>query len=162
MIVRSVIFGLVVCLYAAENALGQTSDTTTIRLVWLESFDRISPNPQSGISQTKNLTLTLRGDRRAEESYSLSSGNFSARWKEGAPLGQGWRVAGPNTLTRNDRFPNHTTAMKIIVTGKSCTFSISHNLRKGAPYFLWPMTSQPGRAGRYSRIEAGNTRCSIE
>jgi hypothetical protein len=55
-----------------------------------------------------------------------------------------------------------TTVMRIVVAGNTCTFSVSHTMKPSADYFLWPMTSQAGRAGRYTRLQAGSTTCSIQ
>src|SRR5215470_5633234 len=149
----------------ALNLLTATSvyADTTIRVSWTETFDRISPDPTPGISQTKNLSLTLQDNKMAAESYSLTAGrNFAKSWTTSASLGRGWKVASANSLVRIDSFPNLTTVMRIVVTGNTCTFSISHTMKPGAEYFLWPMSSQPGRAGRYTRLRASSTTCSIQ
>jgi hypothetical protein len=142
--------------------IARAQSGNTIRLSYVESFDRISPNPVNGVSLAKHMVLTLDGRNSITENWSAAGGKERWSWKENAILGQGWRVIGPNTIGRTDRFPNHTLTMRVTVNGRECSFSVSHNLRSGAPYYVWPMLSQPGRAGHYSRLQALNPTCRID
>lgn len=143
-------------------ASAQDSSATRIHLSWSEFFDRTSPNPVNNVQLNKRLTLVLEGGSRISEKWNAAAGNESYRWKEGATLGQGWRVLSRNEISRTDHYPNHTVNLKVSLSGNSCTFAISFNLKPGARDFINPMLSQPGRAGRYSRYSAGFPQCRIE
>ncbi len=146
----------------ADRSLAQTAGATKIHLSWVDSFDRIEPEPLNGIVLAKAMTLTLSDNKQVAEQHRASAGQLQWGWKIGSTLGQGWKVVGPNVLSRTDSFPNNITSWKVVVSGQTCVFTISHSLKAGAKNFVTPMISRPGRAGHYSRLEATQPRCAIE
>ncbi|MBI3702097.1 MAG: hypothetical protein HY242_16850 [Afipia sp.] len=145
------------------ETVAQTAGATKIHLTWVDSFDRIEPDPMNGIVLAKSMTLTLNDNKQTTEQFHVSAGGQRHwGWKTGSTLGQGWKVMGPNILSRTDNLPNSVISWKVVVSGQTCTFTISHTLKAGAKVYITPMLSRPGRAGRYSRLEATQPRCSIE
>ena len=145
-----------------SSAICQNLEATKIRIIYADSFDRIEPQPLKNITVTNQMTLSLNAGNNVSEQWNAAAGKQQWGWKVGSTLGQGWRVAGPNTLVRADQFPNDTRTMRIVVSGKNCTLTIADTLKNGATYFVRPMLSQPGKAGHYSRMTTLDTHCNIE
>lgn len=154
---------LAVILSLAAHATSEAAGATKITLTWTETMDRIEPLPMKNIVLQRNTTLVLNSgktiDTRTQTSYSST-----VKWddKFSAGLGKEWRVVGPNQLQRVDQFPNNVQIRQITVNGNTCTFTITHTLASGAPYYVFPMVSQPGKAGHYSRFAVSNPTCRIE
>jgi hypothetical protein len=80
---KSLPFLLVLYLLIPSSACADT----TVRVSWTETFDRISPDLKPGMSQTKNLSLTLKDNKMASEAYSVTSGkSFAKNWTAALPL----------------------------------------------------------------------------
>lgn len=149
-------------LTSAFNIRAAAQGTTLIQLSWVDSFDRIQPSPRSGVLLSKNLTLVLSDGNRVTENYSASSNRFSKEWSHDMSLGEGWRVESANTLMRQDTFPNSVRIYRVVISGSSCSLTITNQLTGPPSYFIRPMLSQPGKAGHYSRWDELNPRCSIK
>jgi hypothetical protein len=155
------IFIAILC--SVAPAISEPSGVTKITLTWTESFDRIEPQPQKNILLQRKSTLVLNNSKTVDQRLQTSYGG-AVRWDGTfqSNLGKEWRVVGPNVLRRTDRFPNNVQILQVTVNGNTCTLTITHTLASGAPYYIFPMVSQPGKAGHYSRIEASNPVCKIE
>jgi hypothetical protein len=144
-------------------AISEPSGVTKITLTWTESFDRIEPQPQKNILLQRNATLLLNHSKTIDQRLQTSAGG-AVRWDETFQfsLGKDWRVVGPNVLRRTNRFPNSVSILQVTVNGNTCTLTVTYKLASGAPYYILPMISQPGKAGHYSRFESLNPVCKIE
>jgi hypothetical protein len=160
---RHSMFALIAILCSIAPAISEPSGVTKITLTWTESFDRIEPQPQKNILLQRNGTLVLNNSKTIDQRTQTSYGG-SVRWDDTfqTSLGKDWRVVGPNVLRRTFKFPNDVQIHQVTVNGNTCTLNITIKLASGAPYYIRPMISQPGKAGHYSRFEASNPVCKIE
>jgi hypothetical protein len=148
----------------ALPALAQsTSDKpTVIDLTWVNIVDRVYPRPKNNIKTQQRLTLTLKGGNAIDIDRKRGSGRNSESSVKSALLGKGWRVRSASILEKVTKLPNVTTTLRVSLKGQSeCSLDVTHQVAAGAEYFLLPMLSEPGRAGRYSRIESANATCAI-
>jgi hypothetical protein len=160
---RHLVFVLITIVCSVAPAISEPSGVTKITLTWTDSFDRIEPQPQKNILLQRNSTLVPNNGKTIDQRTQTSYGG-SVRWDNTfqARLGKDWRVVGPNVLRRTDKFPNDVAIAQVTVNGNTCTLTITIKLASGAPYYIRPMISQPGKAGHYSRFEASNPVCKIE
>jgi hypothetical protein len=159
---RHSVFVLIAILCSTAPAISEPS-VTKITLTWTESFDRIEPQPQKNILLQRNGTLVLNNSKTIDQRTQTSYGG-AVRWDDTfqTSLGKDWRVVGPNVLRRTMKFPNDVQIHQVTVNGNTCTLTITIKLADGAPYYIRPMISQPGKAGHYTRFEAFNPVCKIE
>jgi hypothetical protein len=160
---RHSVFVLIAIVCSIAPAIGEPSGVTKITLTWTDSMDRIEPQPQKNILLQRNGTLVLNNGKTIDQRTQTSYGG-SVRWDNTfqTSLGKDWRVVGPNVLRRTDKFPNNVQIQQVTVNGNTCTLTITHKLASGAPYYIFPMVSQPGKAGHYSKFEVFNPVCKIE
>jgi hypothetical protein len=160
---RHSVFVFIAIVSSIAPAISEPSDVTKITLTWTESFDRIEPQPQKNILLQRNATLMLNSSKKIEQ-RTQTSYDGAIRWDNTfqAILGKDWRVAGPNLLRRTIKFPNDVSSALVTVNGNTCTMTMTTKLASGAPYYIRPMVSQPGKAGHYSRFEYLNPVCKIE
>jgi hypothetical protein len=160
---RQSVFVFIAMVCSIVPAISEPSVVTKITLTWTESFDRIEPQPQKNILLQQNATLLLNNSKTINHRLQTSYGG-AVRWDETFQfsLGKDWRVLGPNVLRRTNRFPNDVTILQVTVNGNTCTLTITTKLESGAPYYIRPMISQPGKAGHYSRFDSLNPVCKIE
>jgi len=167
----SVVASITLSIACRSDALAQSqSNATRIDLSYTETMDRIYPNPRNGIVLVKTLTLTLSARNSISVATSAASvGHRSGKLKprdssvgEGA-LGQRWKVSASSVLTRTDQYPTHTKTLRVIVTGSSCTFTVTYARKPGASYYELPMLPMASRkAGRYVNLATTSTSCHIE
>jgi hypothetical protein len=163
--IKTATFITVLAIGFCSAAYAQSSGATTIHLHWTQTFDRLQPNPRDGITLTNSEDLVLHAGGAAQQIRSVAltrAREHTFHLRDGTRIGKNWRVAGPHSLTRTDVFPNSTRVFRITISGSSCSLSIENNLKPGAPYYLFPMISQRGRAGRYRNWRTSSTTCSIE
>lgn len=134
---------------------------TIIDIMWVEEVDRVSPDPRNGIRVTYRMELRLGADGAIAQSLDRKSAQFQAKSGATQTLGKEWRVAADNALYRDQEFSTHLRRFRIIVTGRTCTLAVSHELTNGHTEYVTDMLSRPGVQGRYSRIRAVNWSCSI-
>lgn len=159
----SVLLAVLLAHALLSTSIARAEPATTIRLNWTEVFDRISPDPRTGIKSTKNMTVTLHGGREISQAYDTSAGRYTRSSVRSTQLGNDWRVGSNNVLVRTDNFPNHLRVMTVRVDGRSsCSLSVTHELKSGRTIYLYPMLSRPGQTGSYSRIVAQSANCSIK
>lgn len=154
---------LLITLSVTRAVFAQPTDTsTTIVLDWTEIFDRSSPNPRTGIISNKTMTVVLKGGNRISQSYNARSGKFSKGNTAELQLGSGWQVEAENVLTHRLDYPNHVRVMTVRVNDGACSLVVTHDLKSGQSIYRYPMISQPGRIGTYSRIATQSAGCSIK
>ncbi len=154
---------LVTTLLMTGPVFAQSADaSTTIILDWIEVFDRSSPNPRSGIISNKTMTVVLTGGNRISQSYNTRSGKYTKGNTAELQLGSGWQVAAENVLTHRLDYPNHVRVITVRVNDRACSLAVTHELKSGQSVYRYPMISQPGRIGTYSRIATQSASCSIK
>lgn len=155
-------FCLMLGFYLAPAAGAVTAgDTTTVQLDWTEIFDRVSPSPKDGIRTRKQATLSLSAGNQIAEAQSSVSGKYNASSSRTDTLGGRWRVGQGNSLVKRQDYPHHTRTMTVRVEGRSCSLTVTHNLKVGFSDYVHPMLSRPGQNGIYSRIATVSASCSI-
>ena len=157
-----VTFCLVLGLYLATTAeVATAGDTTTVQLDWTEIFDRVSPNPKDGIRVRKQATLSLSGGNQIAEAQSSVAGKYNANSSWTDTLGGRWRVGENNSLVKRQDYPHHARTMTVRVEGRSCSLTVTHDLKAGFSDYVHPMLSRPGQNGIYSRIATVSASCSV-
>jgi hypothetical protein len=145
---RHLVFVLITIVCSVAPAISEPSGVTKITLTWTDSFDRIEPQPQKNILLQRNSTLVPNNGKTIDQRTQTSYGG-AVRWDDTfqTSLGKDWRVVGPNVLRRTIKFPNDVQIQQVTVNGNTCTLTITIKLANGAPYYIRPMISQPGKAG---------------
>jgi hypothetical protein len=158
---RMWVFTAFVCLLALLEAAFAQTEETVIELKWVEETDRVYPDPLKDIETNQSMTLRLTGKSEISQRTSTRSGRYGGNTHNTMVLGQGWRVVGTSTLQNAQEYPQHHRILSVTVSGQSCRLSVVHRLKPGQTQFITPMSSRPGKAGRYVRLRATSASCTI-
>ncbi len=102
----------------------------------------------------------LLGDGKVEEALDGSAGKERMALRSDQRLGVRWRVVAENKLQRLYEYPNHFQIIDIEVSGKTCTATMSTELKPGKTEYL-VLGVNTGLV-KVNKPEYRDIRCAIE
>lgn len=147
----------------AQAADGQV----TIIARYVNSLDRVEPEPQSGIVTRHELTVVLSGGKQIAENWNNQAGrtvNRSASIRilgETGERGGAWRVMPGNKLQRSIDYPQNTTLLTIAVDGQSCRLDIAYHLKPGFSDYTF-RRARSREWAHYREPKAVSRECAIQ
>ena len=151
-----------VCI-AAFPAMADTQIRATLTAV----HERIRPDPQRGVTLNYSMDVTLSGASDVNESSTRKSGGMSANYGGMKILGQkaggdhsSWRVAGPNRLERVVNWPQNTTTMAIVVSGRTCRLDVQYTLKPGFNEYMFRQVRN-NQIAYFTQPRVQSTTCTI-
>lgn len=139
---------------------------TQIHAEYTANYDRLRPDPHTGIHLKNGLDVTLSGSNNVQESNTRQTGKLSDNQSGRKILGQksseggSWRVIGPNRLERTINNVQNVTVQTITVSGSSCTLDVQFKLKPGFSEFTFKQVRN-GKLGYFTQPKVQSTSCTI-
>jgi hypothetical protein len=156
-------------LCASATAGAQNGGEVKIQVKYHEYLEQVRPVAKAFL-RNQDIEVTLHNGNQVTERREWSRpdgqslGQAESEGVFGSAAGSGrmsvnWRVSGRNSLVRNLEGPQHIEALRINVSGHSCTASVSYSLKPGFREYL---RTPHGELHYFSSIQATVDSCVIE
>lgn len=137
-----------------------TALAAQIKASYTMVYDRIRPDPQSGVKVTANFDVTLNESGGVDEQIKRNAGKSNDRFDSKMKLGGGWRVTAPNQLQRTISQPQSVLVVTITTSGSSCTVHPKWTLKSGFNEFKFKRITDQSWAF-FTQPQVTSSTCSI-
>ena len=162
--------GLLVAVAVMAAGFSGAGEAGAVEFVisYVEVQNEVRPK-QATWSVNKSVTVKLHGGNAISDSYSARTtsgysaslsgeGKFRDSMVQGARSQTSWRVQDSNTLVRTWARAQHTETMRLSVSGKSCSATISYRLKPGFREYM-TLAIRDRQPLYFSSISAQNISC---
>jgi hypothetical protein len=145
----------------------EAGDVTFI-IQYIDEIEQVSPSVAS-YNVDQHVTVTLHDGNKVTEQRVWKSPNQSSSigtagaFGETVPAGKfsvKWKVESQNALIRYREFPQHIETMRIVVSGKTCEATISHELKKG--FSEYERFGSGWKPAYYRSLRSSGITCSVK
>lgn len=137
-----------------------TASAAQIKAGYTMVYDRIRPDPQSGVKVTANFDVSLNESGAVAEQIKRNAGKANDRFDNKTKLGGGWRVTAANQLQRTIDQPQSTLVVTITTSGSSCAVEAKWILKSGFTEFKFKRITD-GSWAFFTQPQVTSTTCSI-
>ena len=158
---RQSILTVMLTLATASSALADTQ----IQAKFSFRYDRIRPNPQSGIVVNQTVNATLSGEGNVSDTRIREAGRASDQKRNTKVLGAEsgalrWEVLDANKLRRTVNAPQSVQFLTITVNGNTCTLDVVFKLKPGFREYQFNRITD-GTTAYFTQPMIQSTSCTI-
>lgn len=139
-----------------------------IHAEYTATYNRIRPDPYTGITLKHSVDVVLSGASDIKESATRQAGDKSDNRAITGVLGQratdgntAWKVAGPDRLERIVDGPQSIMTMFLTTAGRSCKLDVMFELKGGYKEFMFKQIRN-GKMGYFTQPKITSTTCTIK
>jgi hypothetical protein len=152
-------------------AFAQAENATTIKVVIVETHDRLTPTPKPGIIKRHEFTIVLKPNKQIDESWEQADLTRVAHADPGGArstaMGENngkavWHVLGPNKLERIAQNHEQLNIWNIEISGgKACHINVQYLLKHGVTFTTGKIAGTDIDA-TFGRSQVTSATCTIE